>query len=195
MEKDSLRQVDLVLIGGSAGSLEVILRILPDLKYGLPFAIIIIIHRKSSFESTLTDLFGSRTGWLVKEAEEKEDILPGTIYVAPADYHLLIEDDRTLSLDFSEKILHSRPAIDATFQTAADVYKRSVAAFLLSGANADGSAGLHAVQKAGGLTIIQDPEEAEIKYMPVQALNKLTPDYILSKHKMAELINLLGNKG
>ncbi|WP_207424802.1 chemotaxis protein CheB [Desertivirga brevis] len=194
MEKDSLRKIDLVLIGGSAGSLEVILRILPDLKKDLPFAIIIIIHRKSSFESTLTALLASRTSWEVKEAEEKEDILPGIIYLAPADYHLLIEDDRTLSLDYSEKILHSRPAIDATFQTAADVYKDKTAAFLLSGANADGSAGLKAIQQAGGLTIVQDPEEAEIKYMPAQALSKMKPDYILSKYKMAELINQLGNK-
>lgn len=194
MEKDRLRKIDLVLIGGSAGSLEVILRILPDLKKGLPFAIIIIIHRKSSFESTLTDLLASRTILDVKEAEEKEEIMPGIIYLAPADYHLLIEDNKTLSMDYSEKILHSRPAIDATFQTAADVYRQGTAAFLLSGANSDGSAGLKAIQQAGGLTIIQDPEEAEIKYMPAQALAKITPDFILSKHKMAELINQLGNK-
>lgn len=189
MEKDSLRGTKLVLIGGSAGSIDVILKILPALKKNLPFAILIIIHRKSSFESTLSDLFKSKTSLPVKEAEEKEAIVAGTIYLAPADYHLLIEDDHTLSLDFSEKILHSRPAIDVTFQTAADVYKDQAVALILSGANADGSAGIKAIQDAGGITVVQDPDDAEIRYMPTQALAKIKPDFVLTKFQMGEFIN------
>ena len=189
MEKDSVRKTELVLIGGSAGSIDALLQILPKLNRKLSFAIIIIIHRKSSFESTLSDLFESKSKLRVKEAEEKETIVPGMIYLAPADYHLLIEGDKTLSLDFSEKILHSRPAIDATFQTAADVYKEKVAAILLSGANADGSAGIKAIQQVGGLTVVQDPEDAEIRYMPTQALAKMKPDLVLTKYQIADFIN------
>ncbi len=192
MEKDSPSQrIEALIIGGSAGSLEVILQMLPKLRKALSFAIIIVIHRKSSLDSTLTGLLSSRTILPVKEAEEKEPILPGNIYIAPADYHLLIESDRSFSLDFSEKILYSRPAIDATFQTAADVYRQHLAGVLLSGANADGASGLLSIQKAGGITLVQDPADAEINYMPNQALARLRPDYILSKSNLAEFINSL----
>jgi len=191
MEKNGIGKYDILLIGGSAGSLDVILKMLPGIKMPLSFAIVIIIHRKSSFESTLGNLLSSQTKIPVKEAEEKEYISPGVIYIAPADYHLLIEDDRSFSLDFSEKILHSRPAIDATFQTAADVYKRKAVAILLSGANSDGSAGLKAIQDHGGLTAVQDPEDAEIKYMPSQALTKLKPDHILTRYTLSSFINEL----
>ena len=192
MEKDSPSQrIEALIIGGSAGSLEVILQILPKLRKALSFAIIIVIHRKSSLDSTLTGLLSSRTILPVKEAEEKEPILPGNIYIAPADYHLLVESDRSFSLDFSEKILYSRPAIDATFQTAADVYRQHLAGILLSGANADGASGLLSIQKAGGITLVQDPADAEINYMPNQALARLRPDCILSKSNLAEFINSL----
>ena len=192
MEKDSPSQhIEALIIGGSAGSLEVILQILPKLRKGLSFAIIIVLHRKSSLDSTLAGLLSSRTVLPVKEAEEKEPILPGNIYIAPADYHLLIENDCSFSLDFSEKILYSRPAIDATFQTAADVYRQHLAGILLSGANADGASGLLSIQKAGGITLVQDPTDAEINYMPNQALARLKPDYILGKSKLAEFINNL----
>ena len=191
MEKDGLKKVEAILIGGSAGSLDVILRMLPDLRGDLSCSIVIILHRSTTVDNTLVDLLSSRTALMVKEAEEKEKILPGIIYIAPPDYHLLVEDDRSFSLDFSEKILYSRPAIDVTFQTAADVYKSSLVAVLLSGANADGSEGLVAVQDAGGLTIVQDPADAEINYMPHQALLKMSPDYILKKADLAGFINRL----
>ncbi|WP_256013789.1 chemotaxis protein CheB [Desertivirga xinjiangensis] len=191
MEKDGLKKVEAILIGGSAGSLDVILRMLPDLRRDLSLSIIIILHRSTTVDNTLVDLLSSRTSLMVKEAEEKEKILPGIIYIAPPDYHLLVENDRSFSLDFSEKILYSRPAIDVTFQTAADVYKSFLVAILLSGANADGSEGLVAVQNAGGITIVQDPADAEINYMPHQALLKLTPAHIMKKADLAGFINRL----
>lgn len=181
---------DVLLIGGSAGSLEVIMQLLPALQKDFPMAVIIVLHRKSG-ESMLAELLNDKTVLKVKEAEEKDAIEKGTIYIAPADYHLMIEQDKTLSLDFSEKINYSRPAIDVTFETAADAYGSSVAAILLSGANADGTDGLLQIKKAGGLTIVQDPKDASVAYMPQQAIERVRVDYVVSTKEMATLVNQL----
>ena len=136
---------ELMVVGGSAGSLEALLQFLPHLKQEKNLAIVLIMHRRGG-ESLLTQLLQEKTTWQVKEAEEKEPVLPGTIYIAPADYHLLIEKDRTFSLDYSEKVHYSRPAIDVTFEAAADVYGPAVIGFLLSGANQDGTEGLQKIK-------------------------------------------------
>lgn len=183
--------VELLVIGGSAGSLEVILNALQHLNKDLPFAIIIVLHRKPSNDSTLTDLLSSKTKAAVIEANEKEPINPGYIYIAPADYHLLIENDRTLSLDYSEKINFSRPCIDITFQTAAEVYKSSLACLLLSGANADGVEGLELVKTMNGLTAVQNPKTAEVSFMPQKALDKINVDYIVDGDKVIDFIDML----
>lgn len=180
-----------LVIGGSAGSLDVLLRILPVLDEQLTFPIIIVIHRKHGSDSLLPDLLSSRTRLKVKEVDEKESIVAGTIYVAPSDYHLLIEQDRTFSLDYSEKINYSRPAIDVTFQTAAEVYKSKLACLLLSGSNSDGVNGLKTVKIWGGLAMIQDPESAQVAYMPAQAKLHVTIDEILEIEKIGEFINSL----
>ncbi|WP_207425571.1 chemotaxis protein CheB [Pedobacter sp. SYSU D00535] len=181
--------IEAVVIGGSAGSLNVILNTLPLLTRQLKLSIIIVLHRKSSYDSSLANLLGGKTTLPVKEADEKEPILPGKIYLAPADYHLLIEKDKTFSLDYSEKIHYSRPSLDATFQTAAEVYRSGLAGLLLSGANSDGAEGLRSVKANGGLTAIQDPEDAEVSYMPDQALSKMKPDYLLSAKEIAGFLN------
>ena len=183
--------VELLVIGGSAGSLEVILKTLQHLNKDLPFAIIIVLHRKPSNDSTLTDLLSSKTKAIVIEANEKEPINPGYIYIAPADYHLLIENDRTLSLDYSEKINFSRPCIDITFQTAAEVYKSSLACLLLSGGNADGVEGLELVKTMNGLTAVQNPKTAEVSFMPQKALDIINVDYIVDGDKVIDFIDML----
>lgn len=180
-----------LVIGGSAGSLDVLLRVLPVLDEQLTFPIIIVIHRKHGSDSLLPDLLSSRTRLKVKEVDEKESIVAGTIYVAPSDYHLLIEQDRTFSLDYSEKINYSRPAIDVTFQTAAEVYKSKLACLLLSGSNSDGVNGLKTVKIWGGLAMIQDPESAQVAYMPAQAKLHVNIDEILKIEKIGEFINSL----
>lgn len=192
MEKGRLENIETLIIGGSAGSLEVILSVLPELKKNLSVAIIIVLHRKVSFDSTLADLFATKTKIPVKEADEKEPVAAGHIYIAPADYHLLIEQEKSFSLDYSEKILYSRPAIDVTFQTGSIAYGQALAALLLSGANTDGTEGLYEIQRGGGIIAVQDPEDAEIDYMPRQALLRLTPDFILKATEIAAFINTLG---
>ncbi|MGY0039472.1 chemotaxis protein CheB [Pedobacter sp. NJ-S-72] len=110
-----MEKCEALIIGGSAGSLDVLLKVLPALDDTLSFPIIIVVHRKHGADSLLPELLSGRTDLIVKEIDEKEPIRAGTIYVAPSDYHTLIEKDKSFSLDYSEKINYSRPAIDATF--------------------------------------------------------------------------------
>src|SRR5690606_15964808 len=117
----------------------------------------------------LAELFSNKTSIPVKEIDEKEQIKRGMIYIAPPDYHTLIEKDKTFSLDFSEKVNYSRPGIDVTFQTAAEAYGQGAAAILLSGANADGTSGLDTIKAFGGITIVQSPQTAEVDFMPSYA--------------------------
>ena len=180
-----------LIIGGSAGSLEVLLKLLPAVHIDISFPIIIVIHRKKGLDSLLPELLSARTRLRVKEIEEKEVILPGTIYIAPSDYHLLLELNHTFSLDYSEKINFSRPAIDATFQTGAELYKDELACLLLSGSSADGVNGLKTVKNAGGMVLIQNPETAKVSFMPAQAKLHVNIDHILNAEDMAEFINLL----
>lgn len=178
-----------VVIGGSAGSLKVLLRIVPRLWPELPFPVIVVLHRKKDPDSSMEQLFREHSRMRVKEAEDKEPLCPGAIYLAPPDYHLLIEKDYSLALDASEKVLWSRPSIDVTFESAAEVFGSRTLGILLSGANNDGAAGLAEIQNAGGCTIVQDPANAEMPVMPEAALALLQPAYVLPDRALAEAIN------
>lgn len=180
-----------LVIGGSAGSLEVLIKVLPHLNVNLSFPIIIVVHRKQGNDSLLSDLLSSKTAIIVKEVEEKETIAPGTIYIVPSDYHLLIERDFTFSLDYSEKVNYSRPSIDVTFQSAADIYQDKLACLLLSGSNADGVNGLLAVLNVGGEIAIQDPADAQVDYMPSKAILHTQTKNILKVNDIAAYINAL----
>jgi two-component system chemotaxis response regulator CheB len=183
--------VELIVIGGSAGSLDVILRILSSIKQALPVPLIIVIHRKNQAEDILADVLTARTKLVIKEAEEKEMIKPGIVYLAPADYHLLIESDKTFALDDSEKVNYSRPSIDVTFSSAADVYAGGIACILLSGANADGVDSLQIIRNKGGIVAVQDPAFAEVEYMPLQAIKAIEPDFIIKDDAVESFIGKL----
>jgi len=187
------RKCSALIIGGSAGSLDVLLEIFPDLSSDINFPIILVTHRKTGNDSLLSDLLKNRTKLTVNEAEEKERILPGNVYIAPADYHLLIEENHTISLDYSEKINYSRPSIDVTFQSAAEIFKDELVCILLSGSNADGVAGLKIANSFGGLVVVQNPNTAIMPYMPQQAVNEVKPVVVLDAFNMAEFINNLIN--
>lgn len=180
-----------LVIGGSAGSLDVLLELFPSLSENMSFPIILVTHRKSGNDALLTDLLTSRTRLKVNEAEEKDRLLAGNVYIAPADYHLLIEENETISLDYSEKVNYSRPSIDVTFQSAAEVYKDGLVCILLSGSNADGVEGLKTVKKLGGLVVVQNPKTAIIPYMPQQAVNEVRSAVVLDAGDMAAFINKL----
>lgn len=180
-----------LVIGGSAGSLDVLMKVLPGIDPLLAFPVIIVLHRKAGKDSMLTDILASKTQLRVKELEEKERISPATLYIAPPNYHLLIENDRTFSLDASEKVNFSRPSIDVTFESAAEVYKENLVCLLLSGANSDGTAGLQKVKENGGTALIQNPASAVVSYMPEYALEHAAIDAVLEPAEMARYINKL----
>ncbi|GAB3956284.1 chemotaxis protein CheB [Spirosoma harenae] len=168
-----------VVIGGSTGSIDVLLNVLPALQAPLPYTLIIVLHRKNTADSTLVDLFSLKTKIPLREVDDKDSVQPGVIYLAPADYHLLIEKTERFALDDSEKVNYSRPSIDVTFESASDVYGDSLIGILLSGANADGTQGLLAIKKAGGLLIAQQPETAQVAFMPQQAILNTPVDLVL----------------
>nr|MBC7614209.1 chemotaxis protein CheB [Pseudopedobacter sp.] len=181
--------VEILIIGGSAGSFKVLLQILTKIKLDINFAVLVVLHRKHNSNTSIVDLFSSKTAIPVYECEDKDNLLPGNIYFVPPDYHLLIEKDRTICLDYSEKENYSRPAIDITFKSASDVYREKTAAVLLSGANKDGADGLKYIFEHYGTTIVQDPNEAEISTMPNEALKIFEPDYVLGSKEIIKLIN------
>ena len=170
MAEEQLNTYQIVVIGGSAGSLDVVLKIIAALPINMQSTVLVVLHRKNTSDSPLVNIFASRTKLPVKEVEDKEALLPGTIYLAPPDYHLLIEDAQNFSLDCSEKIHYSRPSIDVTFESAGETFGAQCAGVLLSGANADGAQGLKAIRQQGGFTIAQDPSTAEVGFMPQQAI-------------------------
>lgn len=185
------KQYKLLVIGGSAGALPIALKVIPLLKKEMDLSVIIVFHRKQSEDQVLLDVLSSRTNYIVKEADDKDSLAPGVIYIAPADYHVLIERDHTLTLDDSEKINYSRPSIDVTYESAAAVYGKSLVCLLLSGANADGVAGLTFARKTGAYIVVQDPSSAEVSYMPRQAMENVMVDLVLSEENLDKLTQLL----
>jgi Chemotaxis response regulator containing a CheY-like receiver domain and a methylesterase domain len=189
MAQESIKPSRVIIIGGSAGSLNGVLSVLPEIAGIVSFAVIIVLHRKPAGENILVNLLAAKTRLTVKEAEEKEPILPGHMYIAPADYHLLVEKDYSFSLDVSEKVHYSRPSIDVTFESAAEAFGPKAIAILLSGANIDGAAGMQKIKECGGVCIVQEPGSAEVGVMPQQAIDTVAVDKILPTEKMAAWIN------
>jgi len=188
MEKSELT---LLLIGGSAGALSVVLNIAQHLRADMNMATLIVLHRKPSEDNVLQEVLASKTGLEVKEAEGNDHLRPGVIYLAPADYHVLMERDGSLTLDDSEKVNFCRPSIDVSFESAAEIYGKSLICVLLSGANADGVAGLVKAKEKGAKIVIQDPESAEFNYMPAHAKRVVTPDLLLDVNNISRLFDLL----
>lgn len=190
-EAQMTKTYKLIVIGGSAGSLQVIFKLFKSIRHDFKVPFLLVVHRNNSFDSALEELLAFRTNLAVKEVEEKELIRPGFIYVCPADYHVLIEKDHSFSLDYSEKVNFSRPSIDVVFMSAAEVYREGLICILLSGANADGAAGLQQAKRKGSFVIVQQPIDADVAYMPEQALLQVVPDLILRGVEIAGFINSL----
>jgi|SRR5450755_980064 two-component system chemotaxis response regulator CheB len=192
MEKSEINSKQLVVIGGSSGSLQVICYVLRHIPVRYPVPILLVIHRGNSADSFLLDLLILKSNLPVREVEEKEKIRPSQVYLAPADYHVLIETDKTFSLDYSEKLNFSRPSIDASFISASSTYGENLTGILLSGANDDGAEGLRVIKERGGYTIIQDPEDAAVNYMPRKANQKSKIDESLTTEGITRyLISLM----
>ncbi|MCQ6957383.1 chemotaxis protein CheB [Mucilaginibacter aquariorum] len=182
------RESRILLLGGSAGSFKILFRLVKLLPVNLNKTVIIVIHRKKNFLSEIEKLFGENSRMLLREISDKEPIVNNTIYIAPANYHSLVENEGFFSLDVSEAVWYSKPSIDVTFESVADVYKGKVTAILFSGANQDGATGLLKLRQEGALTIAQHPEDAEMAEMPRSAIDIDAAEYILRTTDIFELL-------
>ena len=179
---------DVLLLGGSAGSFNLIFRVVKNLPPDLNKTVIIIIHRRKNFKSEIERMFAENSRLPLKEISDKDKINKNTIYLAPANYHTLIEKEGYFGLDVSDAVWFSKPSIDVTFDSAADIYKERCTAILFSGANQDGAQGMLKLKNAGSLTIVQDPAEAEMPEMPGAAININAVDYVLRMDEIFELL-------
>lgn len=177
-----------VVIGGSAGSLTVLTGIIGALPVPLAAKIIIVLHRKNTNDVILAALLSRKTTLPVREVEDKDELLPGCIYLAPPDYHLLIETPDSFSLDSSDRVHYSRPSIDVTFISVADMFGASVIGILLSGSNSDGAKGLEYIKHRGGTTLAQDPLTAEFAFMPQQAINLHCVDRVIDGKELGKVV-------
>lgn len=159
-----------IAIGASAGGVQALSAILPALPVDFPLPVLVVVHVPPDRDNALVPLFRDRCRLAVKEAEDKEPALPGVVYFAPSDYHLLVEADGTLSLSSEELVNHSRPSIDVLFETGADAFGPALAGVVLTGANNDGAQGLRAILDAGGHGLVEDPAAAYAQAMPAAAL-------------------------
>ncbi|WP_342119174.1 chemotaxis protein CheB [Pseudoduganella sp. OTU4001] len=185
------RTAEAVVIGASAGGVNALLTVLPAVPRGYRLPIVVVLHVRSGRHNQLVDVFQQRVQIPVREAGDKEDIIPGTLYFAPAGYHLLIENDRSFSISCDAPLHFARPAIDITMETAADVYGAGLVGILLTGANEDGAAGMAAIGRAGGMTVVQDPEEADVDVMPLEAIRARKPDLVLPLEKIKQVLLML----
>ncbi|WPO77725.1 chemotaxis protein CheB [Flavobacterium sp. KACC 22761] len=193
-ENKIISDCKVVIIGGSAGSLNALMLILPELIKLNDFSLVIVLHRKSTDDQTLEDLITLKSNIKVKPVEDKVPLLPGYIYIAPSNYHLLFEKEGILALDTSEKINYSRPSIDVSFESAAEIYGSSLVGILLSGSNTDGTEGLKAIKAMGGTIAVQNPLSAEMPFMPNNAILYTNPDFILSTQEILHFIASINTK-
>ena len=179
-----------VVIGGSAGALETLRMLVRSLPPSLMASVTIVIHVPAHSHG-MAELLSMDSAVPVKHAEDKEPIAAGTVYIAPAGYHLLIESHRAFALSLDPPVHFSRPAIDVLFESACDAYGASLIGILLSGASEDGAAGLQEIHEAGGTTIVQSPLSAESAIMPAAALGLFEPTYTWSPDDIVTGLNRL----
>lgn len=172
--------IELIVVGASAGGVSALQQLLAALPPDLPMPVLVVLHLPRDRPSRIADLLDSGCALPVREAEDKQALVPGTVTFAPSDYHLLVEDRGSLALSVDPLVLFSRPAIDPLFESAADVFGSGVLAILLTGASSDGSAGVAAVREAGGQAWIQSPDDAFSPIMPAAALAHAGADAVLT---------------
>lgn len=185
------RSVAAVVIGTSAGGVEALGSLLPAFEPDCGVPVLVVVHMPRERPSLLPELFASRCRLAVREAEDKQPLEPDTVYFAPPDYHLLVDAGPVLALSSDELVHYSRPAIDVLFESAADLFGGALLGIVLTGANADGAAGLAAVQRAGGLTLVQDPSSAAAAAMPEAALKAAPGSPRLTLTQLADLLRVL----
>ena len=172
------RRYQAVTIGCSAGGVHALGMILSALPKSFSLPIVVVCHVAAGGNGLLAELLAGDCMLPLKEAEEKEPILAGHVYVAPADYHLLVEDNHTFSLSMDPKVAYSRPSLDVLFESMAETYGENLIGIVLTGANEDGSHGLKTIREYGGVAIVQEPRSAYATIMPKAAIDIAGADFI-----------------
>jgi two-component system chemotaxis response regulator CheB len=179
---------DLVCIGGSWGGLHAVSRILADVPRELDQAIVIALHRHpDSVPGALPDLLALQIARPVHDVEDKLEIEPCNVYVAPPDYHVLVERG-TFALSLEDRVHYARPSIDVLFESAAEAYRERTIGVILTGANEDGAAGLRRIKEVGGVAIVQDPAGATRRAMPDAAIAATVADAVLPLEQIGKFL-------
>jgi two-component system chemotaxis response regulator CheB len=188
-------QTRAVVIGTSAGGFEALKAILPTIPLDFPVPIYIVQHMSADGGDYLANHLNELSLIHIKEAENNEVSQAATAYIAPGGYHLLVEDENLLMLSLDSREHYSRPSINVLFESAVDVYHECLIGIILTGANDDGSDGLDAIKKAGGIAIVQDPNTAHSATMPESAIAATEVDYILPLEEITPLLCKIFNIG
>ena len=183
-----MNRFEAVIIGGSAGSFQVIAEILSALPKTFNLPIILCIHRLRHERHGFVEALSHRSVIPVIEPFDKMPIVGGNAYLSPANYHMYVEQDKHIALSLEEPENYSRPSIDLAFYTAALAYKEKLLGIILSGANADGARGIHVIKQLGGYIIVQDPEEAEVSIMPEAAKKNTIVDKIIKTSEIESFL-------
>lgn len=180
-----------IAIGCSAGGVDALKRVLGDLDARLSQIVLVCLHSRSDTVNMLCEVLGRISPLPVREAVEREAAQPGVVHLAPSGYHLLVESDLHFSLSIDPRVNHARPSIDVLFHSVAEVWRDRLIGVVLTGANADGAAGLRRIRQLGGLAVVQSPQDAEAAAMPQAALDTAGADYCVPLSAIAPLLNRL----
>ena len=176
------------MIGGSAGSFQVVVKILNSLPENYPIPVFLCLHRLKHVRSGFVEALSIKSAIPVVEPYDKESIKTGRAYLAPSNYHMYIELGNKIALSTEETVNHSRPSIDLSFMTAAMAYREKLVGIILSGANRDGAYGLKRIKDQGGLCIVQDPEECEVRTMTEASLQATSVDHIMKTEQIIQFL-------
>lgn len=187
------RRIEAVVIGGSAGGVDALLQLLPALPAGYDLPVVCMLHLPPDRESRLAELFDERLPLPVREATDKGNIEAGTVYFAGPGYHLSVERDRTFSLSCEPPVHYARPAIDVLMESSADAWGPGLVGILLTGANHDGADGMAQIRARGGFTVVQDPDDAQVGVMPMEAIRRCNPHLVLPLARIQALLPMLEN--
>jgi two-component system chemotaxis response regulator CheB len=177
-----------VVIGGSAGSFPLVVKILAALPENYPLPVFLCLHRLKHIRSGFSEVLNIKSNMKVVEPYDKQKIMPGLVYLAPSNYHMFIESSRLISLSTEVMVKYSRPSIDLLFDTASYVFKDKMLGIILSGANTDGAEGIRLTKERDGFTIVQEPTEAGIKTMPEAAIKATTIDKVMPIDEIVDFL-------
>jgi two-component system chemotaxis response regulator CheB len=187
-KKSNGRSFKAVVIGVSTGGVAALKYMLGALSADFPIPILVVTHITPDSDDGLAVLLNSLCAIRIKEADEQETLIPGAVYLAPANYHLLIERGGILSLSIDPPVNFARPSVDVLFESAAVVYGPALIGVIMTGAGSDGSKGLLKIQNSGGVAIVQDPVDSEMDSMPKSALELLVADHVVQLKEIPGLL-------